>query len=116
MRKLIALVAAALVATAIAFTANAFAKTVSIKVSDNAFSKSSLTLRKGTSVHWKWTNTGNEHNVFSEKRPAGAKKIRSGSISTNGDYTYTFRKVGKYRIICQAHPFDMVTKVTVKSG
>jgi plastocyanin len=113
MRKLIALVAAALVATAIALTATAFAKTVSIGVTDNAFSKSSLTIRQGTSLHWKWA-TENEHNIHSTKRPSGAKKVHSGDISTTGDYTYKFRKAGKYRLICENHPFDMVTKVTVK--
>jgi plastocyanin len=114
MRKLIVLVAAALVATAIALTVPAFAKTTSIGVTDNHFSKSSLTIKRLGKIHWKWA-TVNEHNIFSEKRPAGAKKIRSGSISITGDYTYTFKKAGKYKIICQSHPFNMVTKVTVKS-
>ena len=113
MRKLIVLVAAALVATAIVLTANAFAKTVSIGVTDNDFSKSSLTIRQGTSAHWKWA-TENEHDIHATKRPSGAKRIQSGDLSTTGDYTYKFRKAGKYRIICQAHPYDMVTKVTVK--
>jgi plastocyanin len=115
MRKPFALlVALALVAMA-AIAVPAFAaKTVSIGVLDNEFSKSSLTIKKGTKVHWAW-NTTNEHNIFSEKRPKGAKKVRSGSIKTTGDYTYTFKTPGKYRIICQNHPFDMVTKIKVKA-
>jgi plastocyanin len=80
-------------------------KTVSVK--NNAFSPSSVSVKKGGKVAWKWTQGGVSHNV----KPAGGG---SGSRTTSKKgYTFTkkFSKAGTFRYVCTLHSS---MKMTVK--
>ena len=106
MQKLLAL----LTITAVLATAGlAFAKTKSVGMGDNYFFNGTVTIKKGSSVHWHWSNTQNLHNVVSKK---GVKfHSRTGH---SGSFTYTFRKKGTFTIICTKHPSVMRMTVRVK--
>jgi plastocyanin len=75
MRKASILVAA--LAAVAAFALPAFAATSSVKVGDNYFIKSSgapkLTVKKGTTVKWRWVGTA-PHDVTVTKGPAVEEK------------------------------------------
>jgi plastocyanin len=106
MRKLLILLTLAAVLAAMGATL-AFAKTKSVGMGDNYFFNGSVTIKKGSSVHWHWANTENLHNVVSKK----GVKFRS-KTGHSGSFTYTFRKKGTFTIICTKHP--SVMRMTVK--
>ncbi|MFL5826583.1 MAG: plastocyanin/azurin family copper-binding protein [Thermoleophilaceae bacterium] len=103
MRKLVAMLAiASLIAGVTA--AVAFGATKTVRVGDNFFSRKSLTISRGTTVKWSWQGTENPHNV--------AGKGFKSAVKASGSYKHTFRKRGKFTIICQIHPTQM--RMTVK--
>jgi plastocyanin len=104
MRKLtsLLLVAGLITALTVGATALAATKSVSWKVP----SKTTVKIKRGSSVKWVWADR-EPHNV---KGPG----FRSKTVTKRG-YTYTrrFRKRGTFRIICEVHPTTMKTKVVV---
>jgi plastocyanin len=102
MRKLTLLLALAAVVAAIA-AASAFAST---KVSWHKHSVTTVKVGKGGTVKWVWTD-GETHNV----KGSG---FRSRTASKKGtSYSHTFSKRGTFKIICEVHPTNMITKVKV---
>ena len=87
-------------------TANA----ASVKLGDNFFQPTKLTVTAGTKVTWTWTGS-NTHNVTVV---GGPQKFHSGDQSS-GTYTHTMTKVGTYRIVCTFHP-GMVMTLKVKKA
>ena len=106
MRKLLVTLAAVSVLAGLG-AAHAFAGTKSVTLHDNYFSTSSVTIRKGSKVTWRWSHTDNKHNVSSK----GHFHSRS---STSGSFSATFNKRGTYTVICTLHPAQMTMKVRVK--
>jgi plastocyanin len=106
MRKSLALLTIVVVLAALG-AAVAFARTKSVGMGDNYFFAGTVTIKKGSSVHWHWSNTENLHNVVSKK----GLKFHSRTGHT-GSFTYTFRKKGTFTIICTKHP--SVMRMTVK--
>ncbi|HEY6887753.1 plastocyanin/azurin family copper-binding protein [Solirubrobacter ginsenosidimutans] len=107
LRKLSAAVVAASLATAVAVVpAQAgSAKTVSVK--NNAFSPTSVSIKKGGKVTWKWTQGGVPHNVTPASGAAG-----SATSSKKGfTFTKTFSKAGTFKYVCTIHSS---MKMTVK--
>ena len=97
MKKLVAgCVAAAVVGVA---AVPAFAATRTIEVDDNVFAPKSLTVKKGTTLNFKWVGDA-PHNVKTTKGPQsfGSKVQRSGT------YKVKVRKAGAYTIVCTIHP------------
>ncbi len=81
--------------------------TKTIKLSDNFFSPSKMTVTAGTVVTFKWTGS-NTHNVTVRKGP---EKFTSPNQS-DGTYDRTFTKPGTYKIVCTFHPgMNMTLKV-----
>jgi plastocyanin len=73
--------------------------TKTIKLGDNFFSPSKVTVTAGTGVTFKWTGS-NTHNVTVVKGP---QKFTSPNQS-DGTYDRTFTKPGTYQIVCTFHP------------
>jgi plastocyanin len=72
-----------------------------------AYSPSSITVKKGTTVTW--TNQDSvEHNVVSEQE--GGPK--SDLLKKGGTFSFTFDKIGTFTYICSVHP-QMKGTVTV---
>ena len=127
MKRTFAIAAALIAALSLAMPAAGVAgKTPKVKVVDDFFSPTSLTVKKDTKVAFKWDSTNlNTHNVTMTKGPKGVKKSKkpcakgkitecnksaSGSIGIN--FAPKFNKKGTYTFVCTIHP--TVMKMTVK--
>jgi plastocyanin len=104
-RSLALLTVAAVLATA----GIALARTKSVGMGDNYFFNGSVTIKKGSSVHWHWANTENLHNVVSRAR---SESFRS-KTGHSGSFTHTFKHKGTFTIICTRHKSTMRMKVKV---
>ncbi len=94
-------------ATAVALAFASAGPTVAIK--DDVFVKSSLTVKKGTKVTWKWQGKA-PHNVVTKKGPS---KI-SASTRTKGSFSKKLTKKGTYSLVCSIHAPDMKMTIKVK--
>jgi len=108
LRKLSAAVAAASLATVVAVVPAQAGSTKTVSVKNNAFSPTSVSIKKGGKVTWKWTQGGVPHNVS----PAGGGSGSKTSSKKGFTYAKTFSKAGTYKFICTVHPTQM--KITVK--
>jgi plastocyanin len=109
MRKSLIALALVVVAASAAFVVPALAassKTVS--VGDNFFKAKSLTVKKGTTVNWKWVGMA-QHNVTVLKGP---QKFHSKTQSS-GSYKFKLTKPGTYQIVCTIHA-ALGMKMTIK--
>jgi plastocyanin len=109
-RLLLAVTGALLLAGAMAAPSLSAGK--SVKIGDNFFVKNggaTVTVKKGTSVTWKWTGH-NPHNVTVTSGPA---KFHS-KTQTSGSFSHKFTKAGTYSILCTIHAPGMKMKVVVK--
>ena len=85
-----------------------------IKVGDDYFSPAKLTVKKNTTVVWKWLAVnGDTHDVKLKKGPKGVKRFHSDAAATDFSYKRKLTVKGKYHVICTFHQ-DMVTTITVK--
>ena len=108
MRKaLISLPIAAVIAVPLAYGA-----TTEVKVKDDFFKPNRVTIKKGDRVLWRWRGD-NPHNVAIKKPGRSNVAVRS-AIKTDGKFAYKFRRVGKWRILCEVHPDDMRMRVIVR--
>ena len=104
MRKFLVLLT---VTAVLAGAAVALARTKSVGMGDNYFFNGTVTIKKGSSVHWHWANNQNLHNVVSKKGVTFHSKT-----GHSGNFSYTFRKKGTFTIICTKH--SSVMRMTVK--
>jgi plastocyanin len=129
MRRAIVTATALAVATAmLAMPATGIAgKTAKVKVNDDYYSPTKLSIKKKTKVKFSWNSSNiNTHNVTMKSGPKGVKKSKqcasgpvtkcnksaSGSIGIN--FAPTFDKTGTYNFYCTVHPDLMKIKITVK--
>ena len=106
MRKVLPLVLAIALLGLTPPTVGAATKTV--RVGDNFFSPSSISIRKGTKVTWRWVGSS-RHNVVATR---GAS-FRS-TIKRSGTYSRTFRRRGTVKYICTIHPASMRGTIRVR--
>jgi len=110
MRKL--LVASLIAAVSAVLATQALAATRSVKVGDDYFvrkgSVPTVTVRKGTTVTWRWTGT-ETHNVSVAKGPV---KFRS-SYKDSGTFSKRVTRTGTYTIVCSIHQPDMKMRLKV---
>lgn len=89
------------------------AKTKTVKVADNFYSPKKLTVAKGTTVKWKWSNrNADTHDVYLYKQPKGVKHFQSAPAATFFSYKRKLRKAGTYKILCTFHE-GMKMRITV---
>lgn len=83
-----------------------------ISVRDDSYSRSSITVRRGDKIVWKWRGTDDDHNVTS----GSGNPVAFKSKTEDGGYSYShrFSKTGTYTIYCSIHPSLMRVKVKVK--
>jgi plastocyanin len=80
-----------------------------VRVGDNYFSPSSLTVARGTRVTWSFSGD-DAHNVTVTKGPV---RFRSPTRSS-GTYSRRMRKPGTYRIVCSIHAGKQRMRLTVR--
>lgn len=95
---LIAAPVAAGVATSPGPAGAAASRTVVIK--DFAFKPSALTVSKGTTVTWRFSDGTTRHNVISK----GTRRFKRSAVKSTGTHRVTFRTAGLYRYVCSLHP------------
>jgi len=110
MRKL--LVASLIAAVSAVLATQALAATRSVKVGDDYFvrrgSVPTVTVRKGTTVTWRFTGR-DLHNVKVSKGP-----VKFGSsFKRSGTYSKRLTRTGTYTIVCSIHQPDMAMKLRV---
>lgn len=86
------------------------APTTTIKLKDNFFVPSEKTVKRGTTVRFKWAGV-NPHNVAKASGPGGRFTSRS-TWRPGVNFAKKFEKVGTYRLVCTLHT-GMELKLTV---
>jgi plastocyanin len=77
------------------------APTKTIKLKDNFFAPSQKTVKRGTTVRFKWAGL-NPHNVVKVSGPGG--RFASRTTWRRGvNFKKKFKKVGTYRLVCTLH-------------
>jgi plastocyanin len=115
-RRALALVAgvALLGAAPAAVAASGAKKTV--KVGDNFFSPKKLTVKRGTTVTWKWPGfdqAGDVHDVSLKSGPKHVKKFHSEAAATDYSFKRKLTVAGTYKIVCTLHE-EMRMTIRVK--
>ena len=105
-RLLVLPVAAACALGVAVLPAGAASSSISLK--DDFFSPKTKSIKKGTTVTFKWAGRA-PHNVTVTQGPV---KFVSKTQS-KGTYVKTFTKAGTYKIVCTIHP-GMNLSLTVK--
>jgi plastocyanin len=88
-----------------------------VKVADDFFSPTKLTIKVGDKVNFVWSPTNiNVHNVTLVSGPKGVNRKQFTSLdgSTSFHFQRTFTVPGKYHFQCTIHPTMMNTFITVK--
>jgi plastocyanin len=96
-----------LTVVAFVFAVPATAATRTTSLQDDFFTKGKLTVKKGTTVVWKW-HTDDEHTVTDFKGRFGSKQ------TSHGSFKHKFAKKGKFTVYCLVHPEEMRQKIVVK--
>ena len=85
-----------------------------VKVGDDYFGPSKMTVSKGKTVLWKWlAANGNTHDVKLKKHPKGVKSFHSAPATSGYTYKKTLKVKGTYKVICTFHE-GMTLTITVK--
>lgn len=112
--RLRSVTAAALVAAAgLAGATTASGSSVKrVKVGDDYFGPTHLTVKHGTKIRWVWlSDNGDSHDVKLVKAPRGVKKFHSASAATDYTFTRRLKKKGTYKLVCTLH---QGMKMTIK--
>jgi plastocyanin len=102
-------------AAAAAAKPKAVVKTV--RVADDFYSPTKLTIKVGDKVNFVWSPSNvNTHNVTLVSGPKGVnkKQFTSGDGSIDFHFERTFTVPGKYHFQCTIHPTMMNLQLTVK--
>lgn len=89
-----------------------------VTVNDFFFGPSAVTVNKGGSVKWVWSELNSyPHDVHLKQGPKGLAKKSSYSTKTTAvteaEFKKKFETSGTYKFICTIHPTEMKLTVTV---
>jgi plastocyanin len=90
-----------------------------VRVGDNFFSPTRLTVDQGTRLVFRWQAANfNLHDVVLTDAPSGVDEddFTSAQRSTNYTFRRTVRRAGTYKFICSLHPTQMRLTVRVRRG
>jgi plastocyanin len=80
--------------------------TKTVDVGDNYFAPKSLTVKRDTTIRWRWPGmeeAGDVHDVKLTSGPRGVKKFQSEAAATDYTYRRKLRVPGTYRLVCTLH-------------
>jgi plastocyanin len=94
-------------------------KPARVTVNDFYFGPETVTIKKGGSVNWVWSETNSyPHDVHLKSGPKGLKQKATYSTKTtavtDAQFKKTFTTPGTYHFICTIHPTQMHLTVVVK--
>ena len=85
-----------------------------VEVRDYYYAPSKLTVRRGTTVTWKWPSAGGDsHDVELVRGPKGVHDFSSDIANASYAYKRTLSKKGTYVFDCSLHP-EMSMTVRVR--
>ena len=111
-----AVVVAGIAALAVVPAASGAAKPkpVSVKVGDDYFAPTKLSVARGTTIAWKWLAVnGDTHDVKLKRGPKGAKPFHSDPAAAFFTYKRKLTVKGRYTVICTFHQ-HMTMTITVR--
>jgi plastocyanin len=90
-----------------------------VTVNDFYFGPAAVTVNKGGTVKWLWSELNSyPHDVHLKQGPKGLAKKSSYSTKTTAvteaEFKKKFETPGTYKFICTIHPTEMKLTVTVK--
>jgi plastocyanin len=90
-----------------------------VTVNDFYFGPAAVTINKGGSVKWVWSELNSyPHDVHLKQGPKGLKQKATYSTKTTAvtaaEFKKKFETPGSYKFICTIHPTEMKLTVTVK--
>lgn len=85
------------------------ARTETIVLRDIEYSRTTVRIRRGDSVLWRWRDGTTPHDVTSTGRP----RFRSSSTKARGAWRIRFRRRGTYRYLCTIH-LNMRARIVVR--
>ena len=89
-------------------------KTKTIELGDNYFAPDKVTVKRNTTIAWKWPDlTSGGHDVALKKGPKGVKKFASEEAAAAYTYRRKLTVPGTYKIVCTLHD-EMKMTITVK--
>ena len=95
---------ALLAALGVALTAGVHAEAASatrvVRLVDIDIKPAVVTVRRGTTVEWRFLDAPAAHNVTSR----GRTRFRSSATKQQGTHRVRFRRRGTYRYVCTLHP------------
>ena len=77
-----------------------------VTVGDNYFTPQTLTVKRGTTVTWRWPGydgAGDVHDVGLVAGPKGVKRFRSEAAATDYRFSRRLTVPGTYRLDCSLH-------------
>jgi plastocyanin len=92
------------------------AKPKTVRIGDNYFLPDKLSVKRGTTVVWRWPGAGESgdvHDVKLKSGPRGVKRFHSEAAATDFSFRRKLRKPGRYRIACTLHE-EMRMTIRVK--
>ena len=93
-------------------------KPVTVTVNDFYFGPNAVTIRKGRSIRWVWSELNTyPHDVHLRKGPRGVSKTLYSTKTTavtDARFQRKFTTPGVYKFICTIHPTEMKLTVVVK--
>jgi plastocyanin len=86
-----------------------------IKVGDDYYAPTKVTVKKGTKVRWAWLD-GNQdnHDVRLKSGPKGVKKFKSDLAASDYSFSKRLTVPGTYKIYCSLHATMRQTIVVKK--
>jgi plastocyanin len=87
-----------------------------VAVGDNYYAPKTLTVKRGTTVTWRWPGfeeAGDVHDVELKSGPKGVKKFHSESAATDYAFKRKLTVPGTYKLVCTLH-HEMTMSVKVR--
>jgi plastocyanin len=81
-----------------------------VRVEDNFFAPSRVTVNRGTTIVWRWPSGGGDvHDVKLISAPRGVRRFQSDPASSTFTYRRRLTRPGTYRFLCTFHEEDGMT-------
>jgi plastocyanin len=85
-----------------------------VRIGDNYYSPTKLTVPVGSTITWKWpSTTGDSHDVNLGKRPKHVRAFHSQIAASDYSFRRRLTRPGTYNIFCSLHA-NMKMKIVVR--
>jgi plastocyanin len=92
------------------------ATTKTVTLGDNYFAPKTVSVKRNTTVKWRWPGfdqAGDVHDVKLKSGPKGERKFQSEAAATDYTYKRKLKTPGTYKIVCTLH-HEMTMTIKVR--